>query len=544
MSTAVSVGLRLAAGLIPALVVIACGSTSETTSGPTAVKCSVDVRVPSTGFSAAGGSGTVQIATARECVWSASADAGWLSIAAPAAGRGDATLAFTVAANTTPSARGAHIGINDRQVEVSQQGSVCELHVSSNRESLGAAGGTRTIGVKTNSAQCPWTAATDARWIKISKGASGTGNGEVSFEVEATDGPPRSGKLTIGVQVVTVVQSEGCSVSVAPATATLPAAGGSGSITVQAGANCPWSAASDATWLVIASGSAGTGAGEVRFSAQPYDGPGRTAVIRIADQAVTVTQGSGCALSVTPTSISVGSESRTEHVDVTGAAGCGWTAVSSVNWAEVASGDRGTGDGRVDLAIARNSGPERRGSLTIAGKTIPLAQASGCRYDVSPRAVDLPGAGGTARLSLDTDAACTWTAAPSAGWIGVSAHSGTGSVALQVTAEANLGQARSGSVAVAGVAVKVTQPSSCTVVLAPPALDYDAAGGAGTVLVIVTGACAWTATSESTWIRITTTPSGTGDGLVQFNVAANAGAARTGSLTIAGLSVPIRQSAK
>ena len=80
----------------------------------------------------------------------------------------------------------------------------------------------------------------------------------------------------------------------------------------------------------------------------------------------------------------------------------------------------------------------------------------------------------------------------------------------------------------------VNQASPCEWVFAPPYHTFDASGGNGNVLVIVTGACTWTATSDVDWITLTSGASGAGNGLVQFVVAANNGRARTGTLTIAG----------
>jgi hypothetical protein len=80
----------------------------------------------------------------------------------------------------------------------------------------------------------------------------------------------------------------------------------------------------------------------------------------------------------------------------------------------------------------------------------------------------------------------------------------------------------------------VNQGSLCEWVFTPPSHSFDASGGNGNILVIVTGACTWTATSDVDWITITTGASGLGNGLVQFVAAANNGPARTGTLTIAG----------
>jgi hypothetical protein len=529
---------------IGALLTMSCGSSSETTTGPSIVKCAVQMQSESTGFPPAGGSGTLSITTSRECTWSAQSDVPWLTLGSPASGQGDGSVKFTVGTNAEPSARSAHISIKDQQLQISQQGAPCELRLSSTRESIGPAGGTRSVHVDASNPQCSWTATAQVSWISITDGRSGTGDGAVSFRVAAADGSTRTGTLTIGGRTVTVVQAPGCAVDVDPRTFTAPVSGGPGTIRVQASEDCTWTAQSDNDWIAITAGSSGTGPGQVRFTVRASDGPSRTGAIHIADQTITVGQGSGCTVSVNPTSLNVGAQTTTETIHVEGAAGCGWTATSQASWITVASGAAGSGDGAVGLNIATNSGPRRTGSVTIGSRTVAVTQSEGCDYSVTPQRVDLPGIGGTATLTIDTGAGCSWTAATDTGWIGVSARSGTGPGQLQVSAAQNSSPPRSGTLAVAGRSVTVNQASPCTFVLAPRSADYDANGGGGAILVIVTGGCSWTSVSDAGWIKITLGESGSGEGLVEFTVAPNTGSARTGFLTIAGLQFRVRQAAR
>ena len=81
----------------------------------------------------------------------------------------------------------------------------------------------------------------------------------------------------------------------------------------------------------------------------------------------------------------------------------------------------------------------------------------------------------------------------------------------------------------------------------PASASYDAAGGTGSSAVTLNGAgCGWTAITTDPWISITS-GSGFGNGTVQYSVAANTGAARTGSISVSGtgggLSISIAQAA-
>src|SRR5262249_43828958 len=73
--------------------------------------------------------------------------------------------------------------------------------------------------------------------------------------------------------------------------------------------------------------------------------------------------------------------------------------------------------------------------------------------------------------------------------------------------------------------------------------NFPANGGTGTVNVVATPGCGWTAVSNANFVTISSGSSGTGNGVVGFTVAANGGAARNGTLTIAGQTYTVNQSA-
>jgi all-beta uncharacterized protein len=86
-------------------------------------------------------------------------------------------------------------------------------------------------------------------------------------------------------------------------------------------------------------------------------------------------------------------------------------------------------------------------------------------------------------------------------------------------------------------------PPACTFEVSPLQHSLPATGGTGSVTVKAAKDCAWTAESRDAWIAIKKGESGTGDGKVEFEVAANTGGARTGTLIVAGQTVTIEQAA-
>ena len=83
--------------------------------------------------------------------------------------------------------------------------------------------------------------------------------------------------------------------------------------------------------------------------------------------------------------------------------------------------------------------------------------------------------------------------------------------------------------------------TGCTYSLNPGAAPVGAAGGAKSVSVTTGTGCGWSAASNTSWLTIATGSTGKGDGTVHYTVAANTGAARSGTLVIAGITFTVSQ---
>ncbi|HEY7502153.1 MAG TPA: BACON domain-containing carbohydrate-binding protein [Vicinamibacterales bacterium] len=531
------------------IAVVSCGSSSQTTTAPSQTRCAVQVQGDSVTFSPDGGTGTARVTTNRECNWSARSDASWVALTTTAAGQGDGSVSFRVAANSDPGSRAGGIVVEGERLQISQAGRPCSFGVSSALETVGAPGGERTVEITASSSQCRWTAATDVSWIVIASAREGSGSGAVTFRVEALTGAPRAGTVTIGGNAVRVEQGQGtgpgptpgCSYSVEPRALEFDQGGGARDVFVTTAAGCSWSASTSTDWVSIAGAGSGSGPGGVRVSAAGNSGSARTAMLRVADQTIAITQGSGCSIALNPVSASVPASASTGVVQVGSGAGCAWAATTATPWIAIADGANGSGSGQVRFSVAANAGPARDGAISIGGRTFAIAQASGCTYSISPASQDVAGAGGAGTASVTTGAGCTWNAASNAEWIALGARSGVGPGQVAFTVSPNNGPARTGTFSLAGSTFTINQASPCTWTFIPPLHRFDANGGNGAILVIVTGPCAWTATTDAGWITITAGATGTGNGLVQFVVAPNAGAARTGWLAIGGALYEVSQ---
>jgi len=113
---------------------------------------------------------------------------------------------------------------------------------SSNLTSSAATTGSMTITAGTG---CGWTAISSATsWLTVTAGANGSGNGSVSFSVASNPNTSsRTGTITIGGQTFTVTQAAStCSFAISPTSQSIPASGGTGTVSVTTSSNCSWTA--------------------------------------------------------------------------------------------------------------------------------------------------------------------------------------------------------------------------------------------------------------------------------------------------------------
>lgn len=142
----------------------------------------------------------------------------------------------------------------------------CTITPDPSSFTFNATGGTSSFQVGTSFGLCTWVATSSSGFINIISGASGTGSGTVSFSVGVnTDFSPRSGTISVGGQVVTILQAgKAENLSVSPNLLTFAASGGAAapqSITVSSNGppiSVQASVQGDGNWLAVSPASAVT----------------------------------------------------------------------------------------------------------------------------------------------------------------------------------------------------------------------------------------------------------------------------------------------
>jgi len=564
----------------------ACGSSSSTNvTAPTTARCALTLNGVAPVLASSGGAGTVDVGINRECTWSAKPDVPWITVS-PASGQGDAQVAYSVAANPLAVQRTGAIVVNERRLEVTQR-AACLFTVTPTQAAVSANGARVTVNIG-GPAECVWTAASSAPWISIAGSATGTGAGTATLEVAPNAGPERSAEVVIAGVRFRVSQNAagavdppvtptpptpgpptptpdpgGCEFSLSSSSQSIAAVGGSGAVRVNTTAGCSWSATSAAPWLTIVAGTNGPGTADVQFSAAPNTTTApRNGTLTIAGLTFTVSQAGGapsptCTFALSSTGQTIGAEGGAGSIDVSAADGCAWEAASNAEWLTITAGSSATGNGTVRYAASANSGASPRSAvLTIAKQSVTVTQAAAaapaCTFTVAPATVDAPAGGVSGSITLTaSDSSCIWTASSKASWISVtSASTGNGSASIAFTvAENTATTTRSGSITVGGQTVTVDQAAAaapaCTFSVAPTTSDVPAGGGTTSVALTASdSSCAWTASTDASWISVTSASTGTGSASITFAVAENtATTTRSGAVTVGGQTITVNQAA-
>ena len=449
------------------------------------VGCTFAISTNSLSVTAAGGSGSTNVTSPSGCPWSATANDSWITVTSGGSGSGNGSAGFNVAANPNASPRTGTLTIASQTFTVSQAAAACTITLNPASQPMAGGGGSGSTGVMAPTG-CAWTTVNNTvSWLTITGGATGNGNGTVTYTAFANPTAlPRSGTLTIGGQTFTVNQAgASCTFTLTPTTQTVLATGGTGSAGVTAIAGCAWTAVSNnTTWLTITAGASGNGDGTVSFSATANTlTQQRTGTLTIAGQTFTVNQNAaGCSYSISPTSQTVAAAGGTGSAAVTTTAGCSWTATSNATWINITAGGSGSGAGSTSFTVAPStSTAQRTGSLTIAGRQFIVTQSPNtCTYTLTPASRTLTGTGGSGTITVGTSSGCAWAASTNQSWITVSGN-GTASGSASYTVQPNTtGANRTGAISIGTQVFAVIQSTGGGTAPVPPGgLRIIAVGG-------------------------------------------------------------------
>ena len=504
-----------------------------------------------------GGSYTVQVPGRAHCSWEVSEDVDWFSVSPSNVSGGD-TLDIEVDGNDGERRTG-WVAVGDASFRVEQLAAPCPRAPGVDPATVTfGADGTGAGGVAVSgSDHCGYD-------VEVSSGAAAwlsadvtrvAGGGTVEVSVTANSGPARSGTVTIGDASVAITQADGC--SAAGSTASLSFGNGSGKKSATAGGSsaCTFAVSDDRAWITVSASSV-AGGGSVRVLVTANSGAERTGAVTIGTSRVAVTQtAAACpaAPGVNPAMVTFGADGAgAGGVAVGGSGHCGYDVEVSSGAAAWLNVDvtRVSGGETVTLSATVNTGGERTGTVTVGTSRVAVTQtAAACPAapGVNPAAVtfgaDGTGAGGVA---VGGSGHCGYDVTVSSGaaaWLNVDVTRASGGDTVTLSATANSGAERRGTVTIGAASVQITQAAGCPASPGgvPGRLDYGSGAASRAVPLTEDAGCPYAVTKDADWITVEPA-SAAGNGTVTVSVAEHTGTvARTGTVTIGLQRVAVTQ---
>ncbi len=431
-------------------------------------------------------------------------------------------------------------------------GTNCTYSINPTSQSFVAVGGTGSVAVTAGSG-CGWTATSNAAWITVTSGASGNGNGTVSYSVAVNTGAARSGAITIAGQTFTVTQ--GCTdtaITSPPINqAVCPGSPVSFSVTATGAGTLSYQWRKNTINIPGATGSTFTIPSAVAGDAGAYSVVVTGACDSVTSSAVTLTINSAPSVTTQPVNQSVtvgGSATFTAAASGVPAPSVQWqVSTDGVSFSNV-SGATSTTLTLSNVTLAQN-GTRYRAVFTNSCGTAtsnPATLSLSCpAINLSPTTLPnastgapysqtLATSGGVApfTFSLIAGSLPTGLSLSAAGLLsGMPTQGGTFNFTIRATDANSCFGSRAYSLTI-----------GCAFDISPKSKNFAADGGPDSVSVIAGSGCTWTAASNESWITITGGGSGAGNGLVNYLVTANTGTSqRAGTMTIAGLTFTVTQ---
>ncbi|MEP7272258.1 MAG: BACON domain-containing carbohydrate-binding protein, partial [Acidobacteriota bacterium] len=330
-----------------------------------------------------------------------------------------------------------------------------------------------------------------------------------------------------------------CSYSINPTSRTINAAGGTGSVTLNTGAGCPWETINSVSWLQVTSASAGTGNATVNYSVQSNaTGAQRIGTITIAGQNLTVTQGAG-------TELSVDDGTFEQTLGITGGG-----TVAGIN--RLTPGTYPATLYGISIPVPAYPGITNGKAFTLLYGSIASTQPDINTVTLQTLNATVQSVGNffvytIPELTINSGdflLGFRMTHAANEGPLYSDRNSGSKRRSYYQSASTNFVLIDSFDGFAGNFGIRARSSVGCAPNLASTSQSFAGAGGTGSLGVTGATGCTWSAFSNVPWLTITSGVSGTGNANANYSVVINlTTAARSGTLTIAGRTFTVTQAA-
>lgn len=395
-------------------------------------------------------------------------------------GNGNTTVTVTADVYTGTTSRTGSIvftGPDEKEYSVSLSQESSYLNIS-DPLTFGSTPETQNLTVSTYG---NWTASSSVSWLTVSP-SSGSGN--ATIKLTASDNKSansRTGYVTVkktsnsAAKTIAVAQ-RGRSLSISAESLSYIASGETQTVIVTTDATSSdiVATSSSTSWLTVtrsgnllsikatANSATSSRTGTITVSLNGVSGLSKT---------INVTQtGTSYSLTADPSIVNFSSASDIQSISVQSNESWTVTKTSGADWLSLS---RTTGNGNLPftISVTSNTGSQRQATVTVTGKTsgktatISVTQF-GVSYNLSASPTSVSFGSGQSSQTITVTSNDSWTVSKSASWITLSKTSGSNNSSFSITASANTGSQRTGTVTVKGtnsgksVTINVTQAKS------------------------------------------------------------------------------------
>jgi hypothetical protein len=241
-----------------------------------------------------GGQFSVVVTIPAGCTWTATPQDPFITLLSGSPGTGNGTLTFNVLATSTSRLGTIRIASASGSFDLRIAQGQCTYSTQTSRSVTGSAQSfsvaiTVTAPSPLTPTDCaPWSAASQSAFMTVPNPGPFTGSGlTTSVDISANNtGASRVGAIRIsfgGSSFDITVTQLPCSYTVSPTSFTnVSALGATIDVNVSTGIGCTWTASSQSAFIVLVSGSPGSGSGVARFNVQANSGGTRNGSARIS----------------------------------------------------------------------------------------------------------------------------------------------------------------------------------------------------------------------------------------------------------------------
>ena len=228
--------------------------------------CTYSLDQSTTLFTSTGGVGSVNLTTSNTCVWEASESCAWINLVSGTSGTGNGTVSISVDENLTVFQRSCTLMIGGESYTVIQEPIQCVYFISETSSFIPSSGGGDDFEVNVANS-CSWEVSSPCSWVTITSGASGVGNGMVTFSVNTNSSTQtRTCTLTIENQTFTITQPGlDCFYSLSTNSQTVSSTNLMATFDIATNGGCPWQVSENCGWISVTSSGSGTGSAMIQL---------------------------------------------------------------------------------------------------------------------------------------------------------------------------------------------------------------------------------------------------------------------------------------